>query len=354
MAMSFSKQPYGKMGSQPVDLYTLSIPGGLTAKITNYGGIITELWVPDRYGTMGDVVLGYDRLQDYIACQNYLGCLVGRYANRIANGQFELDGVSYQLARNDGENHLHGGVVGFNKKIWQAEPFETPDGLGLRLQSISPDGEEGYPGNLTVSVVYMLTTNKEWRIDYTATSDKPTVCNLTQHSYFNLKGYGQGDILDHRLMINADYYTPVDVSLTPTGDIAPVADTPLDFRHPMPIGQRIHDEFVQLRYGHGYDHNWVLNKKSANELSLAAEVYEPTSGRKMRLWTTEPAVQFYTGNFLDGSSCGKGGKPLTYRSGLCLETQHYPDSPNKPHFPSTTLRPGQTYRSTTIYQFTTD
>lgn len=350
--MSVTKSEYGTLSDgQKASLYTLTNANGVIAKITNYGGIVTELWVPDKSGAMGDIVLGFDDLSDYVSGNPYFGCIVGRYGNRIAKGRFALDGVTYTLATNNGENHLHGGIKGFDKVLWQAEPIEAKDGVGLRLRYVSKDREEGYPGALDVTVVYMLTNANELRIDYTASTDKPTVCNLTNHSYFNLAGQGTGDIFGHILTLNADHYTPVDAGLIPTGQIAPVNGTPMDFTQPTAIGARISSDVEQIRFGGGYDHNWVLNKKPG-ELSLAATVYEPTRGRMMEIWTTEPGVQFYTGNFLDGTLTGKGAKVYKHRYGFCLETQHYPDSPNRPNFPSTTLRPGQTYRTTTVHKFT--
>jgi len=349
--MSITKSDFGVLpDGQKVSLYTLTNTQGAVAKITNYGGIVTELWMPDKSGTMGDIVLGFDNLQAYVKDSPYFGCIVGRYGNRIAKGQFTLDGVTYTLATNNGQNHLHGGIKGFDKVLWQAEPIEAPDGVGLRLRYVSNDMEEGYPGNLDVTVVYTLTNANELRIDYTATTDKPTICNLTHHSYFNLAGQGKGDILGHVLTLNADRYTPVDAGLIPTGQIAPVSGTPMDFTQPTAIGARINSDDEQIKFGGGYDHNWALNKKPG-ELSLAATVYEPTCGRVMEIWTTEPAIQFYAGNFLDGTLIGKGGKVYKHRYGFCLETQHYPDSPNHPHFPSTTLRPGQIYRTTTVHKF---
>ena len=351
--MGIAKIEYGTLADgRTAWLYTLTNANGIVAKITNYGGIVTELWVPDRTGAMGDIVLGFDNLSDYVKNNPYFGCIVGRYGNRIAKGRFTLDGVTYTLATNNGENHLHGGIKGFDKVLWQAEPVEAKDGVGLRLRYTSKDMEEGYPGTLEATVAYMLTNANELRIDYTATADKPTVCNLTHHGYFNLAGQGTGDILGHILTLNADCYTPVDAGLIPTGQIAPVKGTPMDFTKPTAIGARINREFEQIRFGGGYDHNWVLNKKP-DELTLAASVYEPTRGRVMEIWTTEPGVQFYAGNFLDGTLTGKGGKAYGRRCGFCLETQHYPDSPNQPNFPSTTLRPGQTYRTTTVHKFMT-
>ncbi len=351
--MSIAKTDYGTLpDGQKASLYTLTNAGGAVARITNYGGIITELWMPDKTGALAYVVLGFDTLQGYMPNAPYFGAIIGRYGNRIGKAAFELDGRTYTLAGNDKGNHLHGGVKGFDKVLWQAEPIETKDGVGLRLRYVSKDMEEGYPGNLEVTVVYTLTNANELRIDYTATTDKPTVCNLTNHSYFNLAGQGSGDILGHILTLNADHYTPVNAGLIPIGQIAPVNGTPMDFTAPTAIGARINSDHEQIKFGGGYDHNWVLNKK-AGQLSLAATVYEPTSGRVMEVWTTEPAIQFYAGNFLDGTLTGKTGKVYKHRYGFCLETQHYPDSPNQPSFPSTTLRPGQTYRTTTVHKFST-
>lgn len=333
-----------------VKLYTLSNENGLSATVTNYGGIIVDLMVPDKDGRMDDVVLGYESIEDYVKDNPYFGALIGRYGNRICNGKFVLDGTTYDLAINNGKNHLHGGLKGFDKVVWDTAEEETPEGPSLKLHYLSKDGEEGYPGNLDVNVTYTLTNKNELRIDYRATTDKPTICNLTQHSYFNMKGHGNGDILGHELMINADHFTPVDEGLIPTGEIRSVEHTPMDFRKSTPIGERININDQQIKYGLGYDHNWVLNKKS-NELTLAASVYEPRSGRYMEAWTTEPGIQFYSGNFLDGSNIGKGGNVYNQRNGFCLETQHYPDSPNKSDFASVVLKPGEKYETTTIYKF---
>lgn len=344
-----SKQAFGKTADgAPVDLYTLESAGGLRVSITNYGGIIVSLYAPDRNGRLGDVVLGFERLEDYLRRHPYFGAIVGRYGNRIGKGRFLLDGVEYKLAQNNGENHLHGGLQGFDKKLWQAREWTDAEGAHLELAYTSPDGEEGYPGTLNVKVVYTLNERDQLRIDYTATTDKPTVVNLTNHSYFNLAG--EGDVLGHMVRLNADRFTPVDAGLIPTGELRPVKGTPFDFTHPTAIGARIEQDDEQLRFGRGYDHNFVL-ASGGGTLAEAAEVYEPTTGRVLRVLTTEPGVQFYTGNFLDGTLTGKGGRRYVRRSGFCLETQHFPDSPNKPSFPSTVLRPGQTYRSTTVFEF---
>jgi aldose 1-epimerase len=343
------KQPFGKTADgTPVDLYTLTNSKGVRVAITNYGGIVVSLFTPDRNGNLGDIVLGFERLEDYLKGHPYFGAIIGRYGNRIAKGRFTLDGVEYKLAQNNGENHLHGGLVGFDKKVWKARDFVDAEGQHLELRYTSPDGEEGYPGNLDVTVTYSLNEQNQLRIDYVATTDKPTVVNLTNHSYFNLAG--EGDILGHLLRLNADYFTPVDAGLIPTGELRPVKGTPFDFTEPTPIGARIEQDDEQLRYGRGYDHNFVL-RGGGGSLAEAAEVYEPKTGRVLRVLTTEPGVQFYTGNFLDGTLRGKYGRVYHRRTGFCLETQHFPDSPNKPHFPTTVLRPGQTYRSTTIYEF---
>lgn len=331
-----------------VDLYTLRNAKGVEARITNYGGIVVSLKVPDKQGTLGDVVLGYDTLAEYIKESPYFGCLVGRYGNRIAKGKFTLDGKEYQLAVNNGPNHLHGGIKGFDKVVWEARPIQNQPEPSLELNYLSQDGEEGYPGNLKVQAVYTLTNDNGLRLDYTATTDKDTVLNLTQHSYFNLAG--KGDVLGHEVMINAERFTPVDGDLIPTGELKPVQGTPFDFNQPTAIGARINQDDEQLKFGNGYDHNWVINKP-AGELGLMARVHEPTSGRVLEVLCTEPGLQFYTGNFLDGKLKGKGGWVYQFRNGFCMEPQHYPDSPNQSSFPSVVLKPGQTYKNTIIYRF---
>ena len=333
-----------------VRIYKLTNAGGVEARITDYGGIVVSLKVPDRDGVLGDVVLGYDTLDDYIKDNPYFGTITGRYANRITNGRFTLNGKTYQLATNLPPNHLHGGERGFDKVVWGAEPFADERGVGVRLTYLSVDGEEGYPGTLNAQVAYTLTDDNALRIDYEATTDKPTIINLTNHSYFNLKDGGQSSMLDHVLTLNADHFTPTDKTQIPTGEIRPVEGTPLDFRQPTPIGARIDLEDEQLKFGFGYDHNFVLNQ-SEEALWLAARVQEPTTGRIMEVFTSEPGVQFYSGNFLDGSISGKGGIAYQRRAGFCLETQHYPDSPNRDNFPSTVLNPGETYRTTTVHKF---
>jgi len=348
-----TRSPFGKTAEgTAVDLYTLSNSQGMEVAITNYGGIVVSLTAPDRHGAFADIVLGYETLDEYLAGSPYFGAIVGRYGNRIARGKFTLDGKEFTLARNDGENHLHGGLRGFDKVVWKARGILGDKGPGLVLEYLSRDGEEGYPGNLAVTVTYILTDENELRIHYRATTDKPTPVNLTNHSYFNLAGQGRGDILGHALRIDADRFTPVDARLIPTGELRSVGNTPLDFRQATPIGARVDADDEQLRFGGGYDHNWVLNKP-AGELGPAARVEEPKSGRVMEVLTTEPGLQFYCGNFLDGSNVGKGGKAYEHRYGFCLETQHFPDSPNKAHFPSCILRPGAEYSSTTIYRFST-
>ncbi len=342
-------------GGQAVMLYSLTNANENILEVTNYGGIITRLLVPDRNGKSSDVVLGFNTLEEYLKDSPYFGCLVGRYGNRIANGQFVLNQKKYELAKNNEPGgmpcHLHGGNVGFDKVVWNATPLIENKTAGLKLTYLSRDGEEGYPGNLAVEVYYWWTNENELKIEYRATTDQPTPVNLTHHSYFNLKGEGSGDILDHVLMINAEKYTPVNAGLIPTGELAEVKGTPFDFSQPTAIGARIAEKHQQVQYGLGYDHNWVL-KKSPGALELAARVYEPSSGRVLEVWTTEPGLQFYSGNFLDGHLTGKSGKRHDYRSGFCLETQHFPDSPNQPKFPSTILQPGEKYESLTVYKFT--
>jgi aldose 1-epimerase len=334
-----------------VELYLLTNANGMAAAIANYGGALVSLKVPDRAGRLADVVLGYDNLDGYIKDKAFLGVLVGRYANRIAHGKFTLNGTTYTVSKNDGENSLHGGAKGFGKRVWTAKDVSGAAGEALELSYVSKDGEEGYPGALSAKVVYTLTDRNELKIDYTATSDKDTVVNLTQHSYFNLAGQGNGDILGHQLLLQADRFTPVDQTLIPTGELLSVSGTPLDFTKATPIGARIDQDHTQLKFGQGYDHNWVLKDGTAGGLSLAAEVYEPGSGRVLQVLTTQPGIQFYSGNFLDGSIRGKEGKVYNRRYGFCLETQHFPDSPNHPTFPSTVLKPGQQYRSTTVFKF---
>src|SRR5689334_9806636 len=349
---SITHKPFGKTtDGQSVDLYTLRNRRGMEARITNYGGIVVSLTTPDRNGKMADVVLGYNDLDTYMKPPfPYFGAIIGRYGNRIAKGRFTLNGVEYKLAVNNGENSLHGGLKGFDIQVWTASERNTAAGPALVLSYLSKDGEEGYPGNLRVTVVYTLTNNNELRIDYTATTDKDIVLNLTHHSYFNLAGEGNGDILQHNLVLRADSFIPTDAESIPTGEIRNVAGTPFDFRKANTIGERINNDDEQLKFGNGYDHTWVIDGPMG-KLRPAAVVYERTSGCEMKVWTTEPGVQFYTGNFLDAAIIGKSGKPYPRRSGFCLETQHYPDSPNEPKFPTTTLRKGATYHSTTIYRF---
>ena len=346
---SIRKQTFGKTLEQtPVDIYTLTNLHGVEARITTYGGIVVSLKVPNRKGVLGDVVLGYDALEDYQKNNTpYFGALIGRYGNRIARGKFSLGGREYRLATNNGENHLHGGVKGFDKVIWRAAETNSKEGVALALTYLSKDGEEGYPGNLSVRVVYTLTDSNELKIEYTATTDKETIVNLTNHSYFNLAG--EGNILNHELMINADRFTPVDQNLIPTGELRSVKGLPMDFTQPTAVGARIDQNDEQLRFGQGYDHNWVLNK--GDKLALAARVYESGSGRVLEVYTTEPGVQFYSGNFLDGTLKGKGNRMYQKRAGLCLETQHFPDSPNESSFPSPVLKPGMKYQTTTVYKF---
>jgi len=350
---SVTQAPFGTMPTgQPVEVYTLTNANGVELRAITYGGIITSLRTPDRNGQLADIVLGFDSLSKYVGPPSppYFGAIIGRYGNRIGGAQFTLDGKTYKLEANDGRNHLHGGVRGFDKVVWTGEPVQTDSTVGVKFSYTSPDGEGGYPGTLLVDVTYTLTDANELIVDYNATTDRATPVNLTQHSYFNLAGEGQGDILGHVLMIPADSMTPVAAGLIPTGQITAVEGTPFDFRTPTPIGARIDDPDPQLQLGPGYDHNWVLNRTGAG-LQLAARVVEPTSGRTLEIRTTEPGIQFYAGNFLDGSLVGKSGQPYQRRTGFCLETQHYPDSPNQPNFPSTILQPGQNYQSRTVFTF---
>lgn len=345
-----ARAPFGKTGDgRAVEIYTLTNAHGVEMRVITYGGIISSLKVPDRHGQFGDVVLGFDTLDGYLKDSPYFGALIGRYGNRIAKGQFVLDGKTYKLATNNGPNHLHGGVKGFDKVVWNAVPGENGDGVSVTLTRTSPDGEEGYPGQLHVTVRYTLTDKNELAIEYRATTDKPTPVNLTQHSYFNLAADGT-DILGHELTVHASRYTPVDDTLIPTGELAPVQGTPFDFQESTAIGARLDADSQQLKNGHGYDHNWVLDRNGPG-LRAAARLVDPKSGRTLDVATTEPGLQFYSGNFLDGTNTGKGGRVYGRRTGLCLETQHYPDSPNHPNFPSTILQPGQTYSSRTVFTF---
>ncbi len=335
-----------------IQRYTLKNDSGMTIKVTNYGAIITSIIVPDRNGNPGDVALGYDRVEDYINAVDkpYFGAIVGRYGNRIAKGKFTIDGTDYKLAVNNNENHLHGGVIGFDKVVWNARMIGDK---AIEMSYVAKDMEEGYPGSLKMKITYTVESDNQLTVDYYAVTDKPTPVNLTQHTYFNLKGEGEGTILDHELMLNADRYTPVDVGLIPTGELRPVKNTPFDFTTAKPIGRDIGDANEQLKFGGGFDHNWVLNKPATGGMTVAAEVYEPTKGRVMEVSTTEPGIQFYCGNFLDGRLKGKSGKTYVHRGGFCLETQHFPDSPNQPSFPSTLLEPGQEYKTQTTFKFST-
>jgi aldose 1-epimerase len=365
-APTITKQFFGTTDGQTVDLYTLTNSRGVEVKIITYGGIIQSVRVPDKRHRLANVTLGFPTLDDYVNLNSpfpqggpYFGCIVGRYANRIANGQFMLNGQTYQLAINNPPNTLHGGIEGFDNKVWAATVVPaTADSVGLKLHYTSPDGEEGYPATLSVDVTYTLTNDNEIRIDYRARNESAslaTIVNLTNHAYWNLAGEGTGTILDHNLRLNADHYTPVNSTLIPTGAIDPVAGTPLDFTKSTPIGARIRDNFSQLLIGHGYDHNFVLNRPSPNDTSLilAAHVQEPTTHRILDIYTTEPGIQFYSGNFLDGSLVGTSGHTYRQSDGFALETQHYPDSPNHPNFPSTVLQSGQDFNSETIYKFST-
>ena len=346
---SITRQQFGEpQNGIAVDLFTLRNKKGVEAAICNYGGLVISLKVPNRAGRFGDVVLGYDKLADYIKDTPYFGAMIGRYGNRIAKGKFTLDGKEYTLAVNNGPNALHGGLKGFDKMVWEPKILARSEGPSLQLRYTSKDGEEGYPGNLSVTAVYTLTDDNALKLEYTATTDKDTVINLTQHSYFNLAG--KGDILNHTVMIPADKFTPVDSTLIPTGELKPVDGTPFDFRTPTPIGARIGQDDEQLKFGGGYDHNWVINKPMG-KLGLMARVFEPTSGRVLEVFSTEPGLQFYTGNFLDGKLTGKGGWVYQRRNAFCMEPQHYPDSPNQPNFPSVVLKPGQVFKNTIIFKF---
>jgi len=352
MAKPMEKKVFGTTADgKTADLYTLKNKNGMQVSITNFGATVVSIMVPDKAGKAADVALGYDDLAGSELNKNYLGVLVGRYGNRIAHGKFSIDGTRYTLAKNNGDNSLHGGIKGFNKAMWEARDVSKGGEAAVEMKYVSKDGEEGYPGNLSVTVVYTLTNKNELKIDYSATTDKKTVVNLTNHTYFNLAGQGNGDILKQELMINADTFTPVDSGLIPTGELKKVDGTPFDFRKPTAIGARIDANDEQIKLGGGYDHNFVLNRKGATGLSLAARVSDPASGRTVEVWTTEPGVQFYTGNFLDGSFKGKGGGAYQKRTAFCLETQHFPDSPNHASFPTTLLKPGEKYHTTTVYKF---
>jgi len=344
-----AQAPFGQTpDGAPVDIYTLRHADGMEARICNYGGILVSLKAPDRDGHLEEVALGYDHLDGYLAASPYFGALVGRYGNRIANGKFALEGVTYTLAANNGPNALHGGRKGFDKVVWQATRTSVASAPALELNYLSKDGEEGYPGNLSVKAVYSLTSDQGLRLDFSATTDKPTIVNLTQHTYFNLAG--RGDILGHQVQIDADRFTPVDGALIPTGELRSVEGTPFDFRQPAAIGSRIEQDDEQLQRGHGYDHNFVLNHP-IGRLDVVARVTEPVTGRVLEVLTTEPGVQFYTGNFLNGAIKGKGGQIYYRRAGFCLEAQHFPDSPNHPEFPAVTLKPGEVYRNTIVFRF---
>ncbi|MCB0666175.1 MAG: galactose mutarotase [Saprospiraceae bacterium] len=352
--LMLTKAPFGSTPDGPADLYTFKNQNGMVVEITNFGGIITSIMVPDRDGNFEDVNLGFDNLQEYVDGNPFFGAIVGRYGNRIGGAKFTIDGNEYKLLANNGVNHLHGGKQGFDKRLWDAQIIDMEGVPALQLHRISADMEEGYPGNLDVTIVYSLDDENRLTIDYTATTDKPTVCNLTNHAYFNLAGHDDGNIMDHEMMLNADHYTPVDDGLIPTGEIRPVEGTPFDFRNPKRIGNEIDSDHPQMQIGKGYDHNFVLNHEPGGGMvQLAAVVYEPTSGRVMEAYTSEPGIQFYSGNFMSGEVVGKGGAVYPRRGAFCLETQHYPDSPNKPEFPSVVLRPGETYHTTTAYQFST-
>lgn len=345
-----TKKAFGQTaGGQVVDLYTLTNDNGVEASVMTYGAILVSLKSPDKTGAVADVVLGFDSLDGYLREHPYFGAIVGRYGNRIARGRFSLNGTTYNLAVNNGENHLHGGNKGFDKVVWTARALESGSSPGIELRYLSRDGEEGYPGNLDVTVTYKLTPSNELQIDYLAVTDKDTVLNLTNHSYFNLSGDADPDILRHQVMIHASRYTPVDAGLIPTGELRGVEGTPFDFRTPTAIGARINAADQQLTRGKGYDHNFVADRAGSG-LELIARASDPVSGRVLEVLSTQPGVQFYTGNFLDGKLTGKGGKAIGHRAGFCLETQHFPDSPNQPKFPSTVLKPGETYKQSTVFR----
>lgn len=344
-------KPWGEVGGQPVYLYTLTNSNGATMKVTNYGARVTSLMVPDENGDMVDVVLGFDNLQDYLDNHTYFGAIVGRYGNRIADGKFTLDGEQYSLVRNNMDNHLHGGYKGFDQRVWRGEPVKTSEGASVKLNYLSKDGEEGYPGDLEVTVTYTLTNDNEFVFDIEATTDEATVVNLTNHNYYNLNG-ANSDAMDHELMINADKFTPIDDEWIPLGELRSVKGTPMDFTTFTKVGERINEDYKQLKNGAGYDHNYVLNG-GGGQMDLAAKAHSSMTGILMKVYTDQPGVQFYSGNFLDGSLVGKDDITYEKRYAICLETQHFPDSPNNPNFPSTVLRPGEVYETTTVFEFTT-
>ncbi|MHB9753950.1 aldose epimerase family protein [Streptomyces sp. BYX5S] len=347
------KEPFGKL-ADGTKVYRWSLSnGGTRMKVLNYGGIVQSLELPDRHGRYVNVSLGYDTIEEYVAGTTFFGATIGRYGNRIAKGKFTLDGKAYQVSVNDGENSLHGGAKGFDKRIWDIEPFTSGSDVGLHMYYTSVDGEMGYPGTLKTKVTYTLTARGDWRIDYEATTDKPTVVNLTNHTYYNLAGEGSGTIYDHELTLAASRYTPTDAGLIPTGELAKVAGTPFDFRKAKPIGRDIRAAHPQQILAKGFDHNWVMDKGITAKPVLVATLRDPSSGRSLKIATDQPGLQFYSGNFLDGTLVGQSGRTYRQGDGLALETQHYPDSPNQPSFPSTVLRPGETYRTTTVHSFGT-
>ena len=357
---SFSEENLARLSSYPfgtlsdgreVNAFVLKNARGMSVQILDLGGVIASIKVPDSSGNFADVTTGFDYPQPYLDGAGYMGAIVGRYANRISGGKFSIDGIDYSLAKNNGDNAIHGGLVGFDKKIWDVEFLVSLHDSKLKLSTFSPDGEEGYPGRVEVSVTYTLNDQNQLTIDYSATSDKATIINLTNHAYFNLDGHQAGSILEHEVMLNANHFTPIDESSIPTGVILDVAGTPLDFRQRKAIGLEIESEDRQMTFGSGYDHNFVINHSESGRVSLAAEVYSPNSGRVMKVYTDQPGVQFYTGNFLNGKLVGKEGAVYGRRSAFCLETQHFPDSPNKPTFPSTILQPGDQFASRTIFEF---
>jgi aldose 1-epimerase len=353
---SVNREPLGKLGDKDVFLYVLAADDGSEVKVSSYGGIVTAWTALDRTGEPADITLGFNDLacytsDAYLKSGTYFGALIGRYGNRIGGASFSLDGVEYRLAANDGPNNLHGGTHGFDKRVWDGTTACVGDDAILTLEYVSEDGEEGFPGRLAVKVVYTLTRGNQLTVDYSATTDRTTIVNMTHHAYFNLSGEGRGDILDTQVQINASRFTPVDTKLITTGELRDVAGTPFDFREATAIGARVDDADEQLRFGGGYDHNWVIDRGSDTGLVLAAAAYDPTSGRMLEILTTEPGIQLYVGNFLNGSLVGKSGRAYSHRSGFCLETQHFPDSPNKLGFPSVTLKPGQTYHTTTVFRF---